>query len=144
MDKVTPEVRSRMMKAVAQKNTAPEIAVRRLLHSLGYRYRLHVKGLPGRPDLVFKSRRKVIFVHGCFWHGHDCRDSLKPRSRESFWEPKIARNRERDLENEEALRLLDWDTLTIWECETTKKMRQALADKLLLFLGPSGRARVYF
>lgn len=106
------------MAAVHSKNTSPEMAVRRLIHSMGYRYRLHVKDLPGSPDLVFPSRRKVIFVHGCFWHRHSgCRRSTKPQSNTKFWEEKFRKTVIRDHKNHQLLRQSGWLILVIWECE---------------------------
>jgi DNA mismatch endonuclease, patch repair protein len=135
-DTLTPKQRSDNMRRIKSKGMKPELAVRRLVHGLGYRYRLHHKDLPGKPDLVFRPRRKVVFVHGCFWHGHDdpaCRDSRAPRSNESYWQPKLARNKERDAKNLAALRGSGWDVLVIWECE----MRDitALKSRLQAFLG---------
>ena len=113
------EQRSRIMRAVKSRNTQPEMTVRRLVHSMGYRYRLHRKDLPGKPDLAFISRRKAIFVHGCFWHGHDCpRGSREPKTNRDYWIPKIAKTRERDKTTMERLRKMDWKALVIWECET--------------------------
>ena len=106
------------MRAVKGKNTIPEMAVRRLVHGMGYRYRLHRKGLPGKPDLVFGPRRKVIFVHGCFWHGHACeRGKRVPKANRDYWTRKIARNRQRDQEHLAALHAARWQVLVIWECE---------------------------
>jgi DNA mismatch endonuclease (patch repair protein) len=106
------------MALVRNKDTTPERAIRKLVSSLGYRYRLHVGKLPGRPDLVFKSRSKVIFVHGCFWHRHSrCVLARMPKSRLAFWEPKLNGNRARDMKNKRALRRMGWDVLTVWECE---------------------------
>jgi len=114
----SPEERRRIMQAVKSCNTIPEIRVRRLVHAEGYRYRLHVRLLPGCPDLVFPSRRKVIFVNGCFWHGHTCaRGSRVPKANRQYWERKIARNKERDLASLNELEALGWQVLTIWECE---------------------------
>jgi DNA mismatch endonuclease (patch repair protein) len=95
----------------------PELAVRRLVHKLGYRFRLHRKDLPGKPDLVFPSRRKVIFVHGCFWHAHKCKIAHVPKSNTSYWDAKLKRNRERDIKNIKALHAASWESLVIWECE---------------------------
>ncbi|MGH6850732.1 MAG: very short patch repair endonuclease [Methylocella sp.] len=120
----------------------PELAVRRLVHCLGYRYRLNRKSLPGKPDLVFGPRRKVIFVHGCFWHGHDepaCLDGRAPRSNQSYWLPKLARNRERDTANIAALKASAWDVLVIWECETGDI--EDLKARLMRFLGARVEAR---
>jgi len=123
------------MRQVRQKNTRPEIEVRRVAHSLGYRYRLHTDKLPGRPDIVFTRQHKVIFVHGCFWHGHGGRCKKKPSlSNVDYWTNKIRRNRHRDKKNIRQLKLLGWDVLVIWECETSK--RKVLEKKLKTFLRP--------
>ncbi|WP_262296844.1 very short patch repair endonuclease [Microvirga sesbaniae] len=138
MDILTPEKRSAHMSRIRSKNTRPEIAVRALAHSLGYRFRLHRRDLPGTPDLVFPSRRKVIFVHGCFWHGHEgCRCGRLPKTRTEFWQKKIEGNRHRD---EQAIRTLSdagWSSLVIWGCQT--KDRASLTEILSNFLGPKGR-----
>lgn len=129
------EDRSRIMRAVKGRDTGPEMAVRRLAHAMGYRYRLHRKDLPGKPDMAFPSRRKVIFVHGCFWHQHDCpRGSRSPKSHQEYWLPKLARNQKRDAEHERQLRALGWGVLVIWECEI--KGRDALAARIGTFLRP--------
>jgi DNA mismatch endonuclease (patch repair protein) len=118
MDTLSSSERSKQMGLVRSKDTKPEIAVRRLVHSLGYRYRLHVRKLPGSPDLVFSGRRKVIFVHGCFWHRHPrCKNTRLPKSRVEFWETKLRSNRERDLKNQRKLRRLGWRYLVLWECQ---------------------------
>lgn len=134
MDKVTPSVRRRTMQAVRRKDTTPEMAVRRALRSLGCGYRLHDPKLPGTPDIVFPGRRKVIFVHGCFWHGHDCRVSLTPKTSVPFWTAKIVRNRERDANNLAELADLGWSTLVVWECATKKCNRDELMDMLGKFV----------
>ena len=114
----SPEVRRRTMQAVKSKDTAPELLVRSLAHRMGYRFRLHRKDLPGKPDLVFPGRRKAIFVHGCFWHGHDCaRGARVPLSNRDYWTKKIARNRERDCAACAALALSGWTYLILWECD---------------------------
>lgn len=106
------------MGRVRSRDTKPEMMVRRMVHAMGYRYRLHAKDLPGKPDLAFRSRRKVVFVHGCFWHRHpECALARLPKSREDFWLPKLDANRRRDMKNERALRDAGWGVLTIWECE---------------------------
>jgi len=111
----------------------PEMYVRRYVHALGYRYRLHAPGLPGKPDLVFKKLRKVIFVHGCFWHLHKaCREGRIPESRRGYWEPKLIRNVERDREHIAALRRLGWKLLVVWECEM--KDTQRVERKLIQYL----------
>lgn len=117
MDNLTPEERSAQMARIRSQDTKPEMAVRRLVHRLGYRYRLHRKNLPGKPDLVFGPRKKVIFVHGCFWHGHDCRLGRIPKSRVDFWETKIRTNRNRDQTHLEKLKEAEWESLVIWECQ---------------------------
>ena len=107
------------MRAVKGKDTGTEMTVRRIVHRMGFRYRLHRKDLPGKPDLVFGPRRKVIFVHGCFWHGHTCkRGDRTPRKNRRYWTKKIARNKERDQEHVSALKAKGWRVLVIWECET--------------------------
>lgn len=113
----------------------PEMAVRSLVHALGYRYRLHSKDLPGKPDLVFRSRKKIIFVHGCFWHQHDsvkCLDGRMPKSQLEYWKPKLDRNVERDQQNQQALQNAGWDVLTVWECEI--KDQQKLEADIREFL----------
>lgn len=118
MDTRTPEQRRRIMQAVRSKDTGPELVVRRVLHGMGYRYRLHRADLPGTPDIVLVSRRKVILVHGCFWHGHCCPKGRLPKSRLDFWRAKIDRNRQRDLSKTEQLEALGWRVLVVWQCET--------------------------
>jgi DNA mismatch endonuclease (patch repair protein) len=121
IDSVSPERRSEIMSLVRARDTGPEMKVRRLVHRMGFRYRLHVGALPGHPDLAFPSRRKVIFVHGCFWHAHrGCKLARIPKSRVEFWENKIAGNRERDRRNRRRLAKMGWRLLVIWECETGK------------------------
>jgi DNA mismatch endonuclease (patch repair protein) len=118
MDTLTPEERSERMGRVRGKDTKPEMAVRRLVHGMGYRYRLHRRDLPGSPDLVFISRRRVIFVHGCFWHRHPaCRLARIPKTRQEFWVPKLEGNRRRDLQNQGILETLGWNYLVVWECQ---------------------------
>jgi len=106
------------MAQVKGKDTTPEVRIRRLVHGMGYRYRLHRSELPGKPDLTFPSRRKVIFVHGCFWHAHDCEAGRnQPRSNRDYWLPKLSRNKARDAANQAKLRELGWRVLVVWECE---------------------------
>lgn len=125
--------RSENMRQIRSKDTGPELKVRSLTHRLGFRFRLHRKDLPGKPDLVFPSRNKIIFVHGCFWHGHACPEGLrKPKSNRSYWIPKIAKNRQRDAESISRLRAAGWDVLVIWECEI--KEQESLAKMLIEFL----------
>ncbi|WP_108446128.1 very short patch repair endonuclease [Halomonas denitrificans] len=120
-DSVDRETRSRIMGKVRHKDTKPEMVVRRLVHGAGYRYRLHDKRLPGKPDLVFKGRKKVIFVHGCFWHRHEgCALARLPKSREEFWIPKLEANKQRDRRNEDRLREMGWEVLVVWECELSE------------------------
>ncbi|HAL29159.1 MAG TPA: very short patch repair endonuclease [Coriobacteriia bacterium] len=134
MDNVQKATRSAIMARVPQKGSRPEMVVRRAVHSLGYRYRLHDAGLPGKPDLVFGGRRKVIFVNGCFWHRHpDCALARMPKSRQDFWEPKLSANHDRDIRNEGLLCEMGWEVLTIWECEL--KDLEALRASLVSFLG---------
>jgi len=129
----TPAVRRRTMQAVKSKNTAPELFLRKMLHAQGYRYRLHRRNLPGCPDLVFPGRRKVIFIHGCFWHGHDCpRGARVPKTNQDYWVPKIVRNRTRDAKNQAMLAGAGWEVLTVWECETHNPA--AIAERLQAFL----------
>lgn len=116
VDIVSKEVRSRMMSGIKGKNTKPELVVRKALHQQGFRYKLHDKSLPGKPDLVFPRYRAVIMVNGCFWHGHKCHLFKWPKTRPEFWRDKIGRNIEKDVENLDALQVSDWRVLTIWEC----------------------------
>jgi DNA mismatch endonuclease (patch repair protein) len=121
IDKLSPERRSENMRRIKSTGMKPEMVVRRLVHRLGYRYRLHRKDLPGKPDLVFGPKRKVIFVHGCFWHGHEregCRDARRPKTNTDYWNPKLTRNKERDAERIAALQADGWGVLVVWECET--------------------------
>ena len=116
-DTRTPEQRRRIMQAVGAKDTKPELIVRRMLFGMGYRYRLHVKKLPGSPDIVFPRRRKALFVHGCFWHGHGCKIGKLPKSKLDYWQPKIAQNRERDCTKASQLEAMGWSVGVIWQCE---------------------------
>ena len=136
MDILTPEQRSERMSRVRGRDTKPEMLVRRLAHGMGYRYRLHRRDLPGSPDLVFPSRMKVIFVHGCFWHRHldpECKLARLPKSKLDFWGPKLETNRERDERNLVLLAELGWDVLVIWECQTNN--REQLQARIREFLG---------
>jgi DNA mismatch endonuclease (patch repair protein) len=128
------------MQAVKAKDTGPEWTVRRALFRMGYRYRLHRKDLPGRPDIVLPRHRLAIFVHGCFWHGHGCRYGQLPKSRPEFWTPKIERNRERDIKSEAALIALGWNVLVIWQCETRDNER--LVASLKQHLGNNDYAAI--
>lgn len=121
------------MRRIRSKGTLPELFLRKLVHALGFRYRLHVSELPGKPDLVFPRLQKVIFLHGCFWHLHPgCREGRIPGSRREYWEPKLLKNVERDRKNQSALRSLGWRVLTVWECETRNP--EDLKRELLRFL----------
>lgn len=128
--------RSANMRAIRSKDMKPELAVRRLAHRLGYRFRLHRSDLPGKPDLVFGPRRKVIFVHGCFWHCHNCKAAHVPKSNRDYWGPKLERNRLRDQKNLAALAVAGWQSLIVWECETWDE--NGLAERLKKFLGRAG------
>jgi DNA mismatch endonuclease, patch repair protein len=131
-DNHTTQQRTKNMQAVRVKNTAPELRVRSLLHRLGYRFRLHRKDLPGTPDLVFPARKSVMFVHGCFWHGHTCTRGKPPSSNIGFWLPKIDGNRKRDNRAVRRLHEDGWKVLTVWECET--KDCDRLKQRLCHFL----------
>lgn len=120
-DVVDKATRSRMMSGIRGKDTKPEMLVRSFLHSAGLRYRLHLKGLPGKPDIVLRRHRAVIFVHGCFWHGHQCAVFKWPKTREAFWRDKIIRNRERDICAIRELQALGWRVCVIWECALRSK-----------------------
>lgn len=132
-DTMSPEDRSRRMALVRSVDTKPEMAVRRMVHGMGYRYRLHCRDLPGKPDLVFRSRRAVVFVHGCFWHRHEgCALARLPKSKLDFWLAKLEGNRARDARKVEALKRTGWRVLVVWECEL--KNSETLALKLQRFL----------
>ncbi|XKH01610.1 DNA mismatch endonuclease Vsr [Marinobacter nauticus] len=133
MDTLTPAERSERMSRVRSRDTKPEMVVRRLVHGMGFRYRLHVDSLPGKPDMVFRFRRAVIFVHGCFWHRHPgCKLARLPKSRREFWRRKLEENRERDQRNEAKLRELGWRVMVVWECELGDL--EGTAEKLKGFL----------
>ncbi len=117
MDKITKAARSRNMAAVRSTDTKPELEVRSKIHREGFRFRLHVRDLPGRPDLVFRSFRIVVFVHGCFWHGHYCPRGKMPQTRREFWEKKLESNKLRDQRNIESLESMGWDVFVLWECQ---------------------------
>lgn len=133
VDTRSPAQRSKIMKSVGTRNTGPEIVVRKVLHALGYRFRLYRNDLPARPDIVLPGRRKVVLVHGCFWHGHGCAKGRLPKSRLDYWRPKIAENKKRDRRNVGKLRSLGWKVLVVWQCET--KSPEKLRSKLLKFVG---------
>ncbi|MDX9972326.1 MAG: very short patch repair endonuclease [FCB group bacterium] len=117
MDRVTQAVRSRIMAAVRTRDTGAEKALRSIVHRLGYRYSLRRSDLPGKPDLAFVSRKRVIFVHGCFWHGHSCRHGCLPKSRLEYWAPKIAANKARDRRQVNELKKAGWGVLVVWQCQ---------------------------
>lgn len=135
VDNRTTESRSRLMSRIGSKHTKPELIVRSLLYRLGYRFRLHCKELPGKPDIAFVGRKKAIFVHGCFWHGHGCKIGRPPKSNLEFWLPKIERNRERDREKKSELEAIGWKVEEVWQCEI--KEFQSLERRLSHFLGPN-------
>src|SRR5262245_28339994 len=137
-DKLTAERRSHNMRQIKSKGMKPELLVRGLVHRMGYRFRLHAKDLPGTPDLVFRSRRRIVFVHGCFWHQHSsskCSDARLPKTRLDYWGPKLARNVQRDRIAVAALRGLGWRVMIIWECETANRTK--LKNRLAKYLGPA-------
>lgn len=136
VDTRTKAQRRRIMQSVRTKDTAPEIAVRRVLHGAGYRFRLHRKDLPGKPDIVFPSRKKAIFINGCFWHGHGCRIGKPPKSRQEYWLPKLKRNKQRDREKAAQLELAGWKVFTVWQCQT--KRLEKIWPRLERFLGQPG------
>lgn len=134
-DTLTPSARSERMGRVRGRDTKPELVVRRMLHAMGYRYRLQARDLPGRPDIVFRPRRKAIFVHGCFWHRHDdpdCKLARMPKSRLEFWLPKLEGNKARDTANLDQLLGMGWEVLLVWECEL--RDRERLGNTLRRFI----------
>lgn len=135
MDTLTPLQRSKLMSRIHSTNTKPEIKVRSMLHRLGYRFRLHRKDLPGRPDIVLPRHRKIILVQGCFWHGHTCRLASKPKTNETYWGPKILATQARDARSVRALADLGWSVLELWECEI--KNAEVLVMRLREFMRQS-------
>ena len=134
-DQFSPAERSRVMRAVRSGDTTPELVMRRIVHALGYRYRLHARDLPGRPDLVLPRLGKAIFVHGCFWHRHACDAGRStPASRVEYWQAKFARNVERDRSNLRKLRRLGWSVLVVWECQTRAARREVFQRRIARFL----------
>lgn len=136
-DKISTSERSWNMSVIRSTGMKPEMLVRSLVHRMGYRHRLHAKDLPGKPDLVFRPRKKVIFVHGCFWHQHakeDCQDGRQPKSNTGYWAPKLARNVERDASNVAALKAAGWRVLVLWECDVLKGGSR-LQERIRKFLG---------
>ncbi|QOZ07513.1 very short patch repair endonuclease [Bradyrhizobium sp. CCBAU 51765] len=138
MDKLDSKRRSANMRAIRAKNTKPELVVRRALRLAGFTgYRLHRRDLPGKPDIAFIGRKKAILVHGCFWHGHDCREGLRrPKARQEYWLPKISGNQMRDERHQTNLISQGWSVLVVWECETS---HPALAQRLAAFVGSGSR-----
>ena len=131
MDKISPELRSENMRRIRSKDTKPEIRVRKLIFEMGYRYRLHWKKLPCTPDIIFPGRKKVIFVHGCFWHQHNdrnCNYVHKPKSRLNYWIPKLEKNKQRDIKNQKDIEDIGWKYLVIWECQiyNTEKLKEII------------------
>ncbi len=135
MDSMTPEQRHRCMAAVHSRNTKPEMVVRKYLFARGFRYRLNHPRLPGHPDLVLRKYRTVIYVNGCFWHGHEgCKNFRLPKSNVAFWQEKIMRNRRRDEEEQHAVARLGWHCITVWECQLKPKVRERTLESLAFTL----------
>jgi DNA mismatch endonuclease, patch repair protein len=132
MDTISPTERSALMSRIRSENTRPEMAVRSILHRLGYRFRIHRKDLPGRPDIVLPRHRKIVLVQGCFWHGHTCRFASTPKSNTGYWSVKIEANRARDARNKKALAEQGWAVLELWECEI--RQLKGLEDRLQAFM----------
>lgn len=136
-DRLTASSRSELMSRIRARNTKPELFVRKIIHSAGFRYRLHAKGVPGRPDIALGPRAKLIFVNGCFWHGHDCRGNRIPKSNRKFWADKIKRNMARDKRNLAECRQLGWSCLVVWECALNGKGRlseERLSHEIIIWL----------
>jgi DNA mismatch endonuclease (patch repair protein) len=143
MDTVSPEIRSKIMASVGQKNTGAEVLLRKALHRLGLRYKLHDRSLPGSPDLVFPRFRAVAFVHGCYWHSHGCYRSTVPKTRNAFWTSKFAANKARDSKRHAELLNRDWRVLTVWECALIGKLAkpaESLAKRVETWLKSEERA----
>lgn len=139
MDTSTSAQRSALMSRIRSKDTQPEMVVRRMLHRLGYRYILHDKRLPGMPDLVFPSRRAVVMVDGCFWHGHNCSLGSKPKTNSDFWAAKIQGNKKRDAKHRRAIRHMGWRVIVVWECATRRRDLTSLERRLVKFLDAAQR-----
>jgi DNA mismatch endonuclease (patch repair protein) len=132
MDKLTPDERSALMSRVKAKDSRAEMAVRSLAHRMGFRFRLHVADLPGKPDLVFRGLSKIVFIHGCFWHGHNCRAGKNtPASNRAYWSQKLERNKIRDRRNAARLRRTGWGVMTIWECQANSEKLGARLKRFL-------------
>lgn len=137
-DRITAVQRSENMRRIKAAHTKPEMLVRRMVHAMGYRYRLHRKDLPGKPDLIFGPKRKAIFVHGCFWHQHSgCKAGRLPNSNAGYWHEKLRRNVERDAKVQADLKERGWDILTLWDCEINDG--EALRNRLAQFLAPESQ-----
>lgn len=134
MDTISPEKRSWTMSRIKGKDTKPELLVRKFLYSNGYRYRVNVSTLPGKPDIVLKKYRTAIFIHGCFWHGHECLQGRVPKSHQEFWTAKFQRNHERDIRVRQELKELGWNTLVVWECQLKPKVREQTLNEILYWL----------
>lgn len=135
MDIYSKQKRSEIMSLISGKNTKPEIVIRKIAHSLGYRFRLHKKDLPGKPDIVFPKYKKVIFVNGCFWHSHkNCKRSKLPTTNAKFWKEKIEGNKKKDKSNYIRLKKLGWDYMVIWQCEIKDSNKEKIEKRLLEFL----------
>ena len=134
-DPLSEVERGERMALIKDKDTKPELLVRKIIFSMGYRYRLHDKSLPGKPDIVFKSRKKVIFVHGCFWHQHGCSHYRMPKTKKEFWEEKLAKNVCRDKTHYAQLKEMGWDFMVLWECGLKKRNIDQIRDKIENFLG---------
>ena len=130
----TAAERSAMMSRIRSKDTKPEMLVRKALHRLGFRFRLHIRNLPGRPDIVLPKYQTIIQIKGCFWHGHTCRDGRLPKSNRSYWVPKLLKNRERDKSSERKLRRLGWSVRTLWECRICTLSQEGLDEVLTSML----------
>ena len=138
-DFLSPAERSDRMSRIRSKDTQPELALRKVLHRLGLRYRLHGAGLPGKPDLVFPRYKTVVFVHGCFWHQHDCAmGNRMPKSRIEFWREKLQGNKKRDAQNRRQLKAEGWSVLVIWECQTASTKMDRLRARVARFLDGQG------
>lgn len=140
-DVMDPEARSRLMSRIRSTDSRPEMTVRRTLHSLGYRFRLNRRDLPGTPDIVFPARRKVIFVHGCFWHDHECRRGRRPTTNADFWSAKLDANVVRDRRVLDELNQIGWQSCVVWECDCSASRLLQLEETLIEFLGPTGSPR---
>lgn len=140
MDSLIPERRSALMKRVKRSDTKPELTLRKALHKMGFRYVIGDKRLPGTPDLAFPKHKAAVFVHGCFWHGHDCRQGRAPSSNVGYWVPKIEANRARDARKEQGVRDLGWRVFTVWECQLKAARKDETVEALASNIKASGMA----